>query len=648
MVTVILSVTSDSTDVTKYREFLNDGDDLVVLRKGDVEPGCNIVQRYNEIVENSDKASDILLLSDCIELHGDVYAEMRDCLYAGEKHALVYGQEIEDRESLIETAKRYLPEYTVTVDANPCCVLIKRTVINMLGFFDAAYESLKYALMDYYCRLNKYGFSAVVAHKAMFSFNNEGQKDECCREAAITHEEKVCADKELFESKYENWEKNEARYATYRASPFVNFLKQFDTDYYPKKRILFDCIIMPPIYCGTSEFQISAFESFYRQYKDKYDIFLYTSRYADEFHELSSKFDNILYPDTIDGTFHLGFAPNQLMYYDPQAVMNKHCLKVVQTMFDIIMVRIDEHFGVDINADVELGIRLSDGIVFISKYTENDFLTCFSNEGIAGEAKYKVIYPTTKFSDLAKREYDLPFEEYFLIAGNHFKHKGVRETIAAVSGTQHSFIAIGYEDNNYIYPNVYSYASGLLDDDFLNFLYANCKAVIFPSLYEGFGLPIATGLKNGKRVIVNSNPLNYELLEHFKKFENYFLFFDSFEQISDIINSADFSQDISHIEYDDSWDRVATELESFFDEILTEDIDMDKLNARWNTYKLIDAKMRDAELRAVEPLNERLTSYYNQFGNYGLFRLLFFAVKEHVKMRHPGLFRFLKGNKLPK
>jgi len=639
MLTVILYVNSDSTDTDKYSKLLNDNDTLVVIREADIAPDRSIIERYNEIVEASSKESDILLLNDQIILHGNIVDNMISCLNIAEKHAIVCGQEIENKQSLIDTANKYLPQFTITIYAAPYCILIKRTVINTLGFLDTSYKSMQYAMMDYYCKINRYGFSAIVSHHTLYSIKDKRDQ---------VHND---TDKKLLEARYTYMKEIENGFVKFRTHPVLHFLSLLDDDHFPKKRILFDCITMPPYHCGTSEFQITVFDAFYRLYKDKYDLFLYTNYEADEYHDLSSRYDNILYPDTISGTFHIGYAPNQLMFYDNQATMNKHCLKIVQTMFDIIMTRrIDESFGADMDKVVELGIRLSDGIVFISNNTKNDFNTRYINEKFIENKLFKVIYPTIEIIKPENRNHDLPYEKYILIVGNMFEHKVLKETIEATRDTRHNFIVLGYGENDYIYPNVFCYMNGHIDNDHLNFLYSKCNAVIYPSLYEGFGLPIVISLKHNKRVILNNNNLNNELCRHFDQFKDYFSMFSSFEQICEIIDDMDFTSDPLHSEFNDTCERVAMELDSFFEDVLKTEVSTTELNERWSLYQTIEAErmhaydeMTQVANIALNKIIAELQVLYRQFNNYKLLPLLKFAIKKHIKHKYPKFFRSLKG-----
>ncbi|MDR2600772.1 MAG: glycosyltransferase [Oscillospiraceae bacterium] len=607
--------------------------------------------------------SDLLLINEDVILHNEAVEKLKSTLDITEKHAIAVGQVIENKKSLIKTANEYLPRYSITIDVKADCILIKRSVIDKLGFLDETYESLNMALLDFYCRINVYGFSTVVAHHAMYSYKNE----EICNE---TNEN----DTELFLSRYAGyWLKKEKRFELYGENPCVRFLKLIDKDYYPKKRILFDCMAMPVKYCGTSEYLTTHFEAFTRLFCEKYEIFLYITREADEFFRFSEKYDNIYYPDTLEGKFHLGYAPNQLMFYEHQVTLNKHCLKIVQSILDIIIVRVDEHVAVDGTGDIELGIKLSDGIIFISDFSAKDFQAYFKTKELKEDSiKYKTIYITSMLEDPKKDDYELPFDEYFLIVGNSYKHKALNEAIEAVANTENNYIVLGYGDNEYIKDNVYGYSSGYLDDDFVSYLYKNCVAVVFPSLYEGFGLPIVVAFKNHKKVILNNNELSRELFKLFEKHKESMIFFDTFNEIPTIIDNVESFTDVITT-YDDIIDRPVTEMEMFFDEILNTPVNKEKLTARYNMFSLISSRVETSVNNRIEPyvkenerlygetqeliaeknvlfnekeeLNATLNYMYAQFNDYKLMSMMKFALKEHIKHRRPGLKKIVTRNK---
>lgn len=57
--------------------------------------------------------------------------------------------------------------------------------------------------------------------------------------------------------------------------------------------------------------------------------------------------------------------------------------------------------------------------------------------------------------------------------------------------------------------------AGYVDEATLRSLYKNCVGVLFPSLYEGFGIPAIEGLLSGKPVLVSQNTACSEILGDF-------------------------------------------------------------------------------------------------------------------------------------
>jgi len=555
----------------------------------------SVVTAYNKIIESTYEHFDFLFLTDSITyLHEKFFENMFDVLNAAEKHAIVCGRAVDNSHVSIETIKKYLPSYSNLLRPKSDCMLVKKGLFGNFGFLNDSYDKFFDAFTDFYMRINNFGFSVVVANYAFYK-----------SEHSVMDSENETRLKQVFHIG------KESLYDKYEAAACEIFLDLIVGEAHKKKKVLFCFANVLAHHTGTSEFSLSLYESFYKLYKDKYDIHVFISREADLYHKVSDKYDNIIYPDTISGTFDLCFVTSQLQFIEQQLMLNRHCLKIVQTMFDIIMLRCNEHPY--FNGNLKTSFRLSDGMVFISNFGANDFGAYFHGNIHAKNIPHKTVYLSSDIPVLCSSTHELPFTSYFLIIGNKFKHKAIKETIDAVSKTKFNYIIVGYGDGSFIEENIYGYQSGHLDTDFLNFLYVNCTAVIFPSQYEGFGLPIAIGLKNKKRVIVSNVELNRELQEYFRAFENYFLFFDNFSQIPEIINRIDFSEELPSAEYTVTWDNAAVEIEVFFEEILNTEVNVDKLNERWYLFNFIEEKTLELKQLHRENASNDSTSQYDIF-----------------------------------
>ena len=120
--------------------------------------------------------------------------------------------------------------------------------------------------------------------------------------------------------------------------------------------------------------------------------------------------------------------------------------------------------------------------------------------------------------------------EYFVISGN--KHK--------------SFNDIECDSlSNVIF-------TGYLNDEEICYLYKNCKAFLFPSVYEGFGIPPLEALMCGcKNVICNDIPVLHEL------YDEYVTFVD-FNKIDNLnVEFSNKNYDINELKEKFNWERSA-------------------------------------------------------------------------------------------
>lgn len=110
---------------------------------------------------------------------------------------------------------------------------------------------------------------------------------------------------------------------------------------------------------------------------------------------------------------------------------------------------------------------------------------------------------------------------YFLYVGNAYPHKNLEAlTLAARGFPEHCFVLVGKED--YFYARLKEEArrrgakniifAGFLTDRELNSLYRFATLYVFPSLYEGFGLPPLEAMTCGLPVVSSDRASLPEIL----------------------------------------------------------------------------------------------------------------------------------------
>jgi GT2 family glycosyltransferase len=103
-----------------------------------------------------------------------------------------------------------------------------------------------------------------------------------------------------------------------------------------------------------------------------------------------------------------------------------------------------------------------------------------------------------------------------LIVGNHFAHKALDVTIASLSRALPGMRIVALGCAGFKGANVECIPSGVLSDIEVDGLYADTTAVVFPSHYEGFGLPLLHALARQKPIYLRKLRPFEEIISHIK------------------------------------------------------------------------------------------------------------------------------------
>jgi glycosyltransferase involved in cell wall biosynthesis len=162
-------------------------------------------------------------------------------------------------------------------------------------------------------------------------------------------------------------------------------------------------------------------------------------------------------------------------------------------------------------------LKQSQGIICVSEYTKQDLVANYALDPNSIDVVYNgyaqnLFYPQANHAIL--EQYNL--DKYLLYVGDMRLYKNLSRSLEAFDSLplqDYQFVITGKKDD-FFYPEIKRQVSQLTAQDriiFLDYvpkedlpgLYSMAQALVFPSLYEGFGLPVLEAMACGCPVITS-------------------------------------------------------------------------------------------------------------------------------------------------
>ncbi len=537
-----------------------------------------------------DGHSDLLLLNSDTEATPGFLQEMQKVLHLHEKHAVVtprsnnatiysvpvFGDRLPPKSSfeLWNRMRGQLSRYNVMPTAVGFCMLIRSEVLRRFDLFDESYSPGYNEENDFVCRINRFGYSAIVANWA-YVFHNERSSFGARREKLET------ANRATLLRRYPEYPRKVEDYLRFEIDPIEYFAPLYKSH---PPRILYDLFHLPPSYNGTAEFGLNLLRELSYLLADDCELFVGVSSPGMAFFASELR-GHRFYVDSPEGAqlFDLVFKPAQIFAWQDYERMIRLAPRIAYTLQDIIAVRCGYLNSPQQQTIFRGAAELSDRIFTISHSSHSDFEAFYRMT-----MPMKVIYHGTDLGGIAG---DVPPGEYVLVVGNDvYFHKGVQEAIEHLEGGWPVVVLGGHDSDPASVPSnvLRRLASGNLPRQYMRQLFFNARLVVYPSHYEGYGLPVADALALGKSVIVLDTAVNREILEVTQS-PNLYIIGSVTELNSKVRQLFPQPADPSRLPIR-TWRAAAEEYLETFRQMLSRDIDTGKLRARWDLLRRADCR----------------------------------------------------------
>jgi glycosyltransferase involved in cell wall biosynthesis len=292
-----------------------------------------------------------------------------------------------------------------------------------------------------------------------------------------------------------------------------------------RRRMLLDCRGISSQHNGTSH-SILGFLDGFHILDGAWQIDILASSAAAEFHKLRKRYHKFtLLNDHPQGTYTAGVLLNQPWALSTVAELHRHAFLVAFNMLDTIAWDILYVCDERLDSTWRFIARFSDGLFYDSQFTRDRFKARFPlRVPIAECVTYLSLAVDEQIEEAATQE---PVGRTILVIGNDYDHKDLRRTLRVLVDAFpfNEIVAIGIDGS--IGSNVVTMPSGQLDQVVLHRLIAGARVIVFPSFYEGFGMPVVQGLAYGRPVVVRESALWHELADQLRSPGKLVLFDDA-------------------------------------------------------------------------------------------------------------------------
>lgn len=493
-----------------------------------------------------------------------------------------------------------LPRWYLSPVAFDYCLLVRRSLITNYGLFDLAFGEACAAVGDFCMRINAAGFSSLIANRAFLPrVRQETSASELDPKVSTPAQEMLVKRYPFFTDALNTF----ISFGFSAADVFAEIVAS-----HTHMSVLVDIRYLSHAYNGSSMYALSFLRALSRAtLPDNVSVTVAAPTEAIAFFDLPRYGLHLVPYQQLSGVFDVGIALAPVNNVSQLIHLNDHCARWVVTHFDLIQARAWQLTLRDpmLPVIVEQGLAHADRIITLSEFSLDDAEAYYPAlaEGLSERAESVHLGSTRDAacghlgvalgSDLPSRVASIVGGgSYLVVLGNSFPHKQVALAARALESLDTPVIAFGPIDGLPETPARAIATSGVLSNSAMEKIIGGAALVIFPSAYEGYGLPIPESLDFGVPVVAFDTVVSREVVDGLGG-RDAVRFFTRFDELAAVVSEALEDEDLHRAAAAmkakvRGLDTFANRLLEITLEQLSEPLDLARLAARYDSIKKME------------------------------------------------------------
>jgi glycosyltransferase involved in cell wall biosynthesis len=400
------------------------------------------------------------------------------------------------------TSRAALPRLApcaITPELLAACMMVRWNLLAASPTVDHSYNRITGTLLHLLCQARRRGLRNVVANRAVLTSEMPYARlypplqdaDQAQLQAAFP--EHALALSELESSTQR------------RLEPLVSTA----TAPRESRRLLLDGRGMGPQHNGTSQAVLHMLDGF-AAHACAGNTDILVGPEAAAFHHVPTRYSTFrLLTAHPAGNYFAAIRLTQPWDLNTVAELHRHALVIGFTMLDTIAWDVLHPTARGVELLWRFVARHSDVLVFTTHFSRDRFHMRFPpDQRVAELIAHHSLRADEYIEPAAHGE---PILDRIVVFGNEYDHKDLRPCVQLLVDAFPFTQIIAFGTAEPLGTNVQAIPSGHLEDAALHRLIASARVIVFPSFYEGFGLPVVEGLAYGRPVVVRRSSLWKEL-----------------------------------------------------------------------------------------------------------------------------------------